>query len=286
MILIADSGSTKTEWYLHSDNGNTQALYSEGYNPYFVTTPYIINSLREKFQDDTLNEQVSRVFFYGSGCFPDKAPVITNALAEVFYKAEVFAELDLLAAARALLGNQKGFAAILGTGTNSCVYDGQRIIQNIDSLGFILGDEGSGTHIGKAILSEYLREFMHQNLRDEFSKEFNLTKADVFHRIYDQPFPNRFCSQFTGFARKHISHPYMSTLVENSFRALFTNLITHYDNYKQYSFNCIGSVGVVFKEQLEKVAEEFGMAPGVIAQSPMEGLIRYHTLINSSGDGK
>lgn len=278
MILIADSGSTKTEWFLLNGNGENQTILSEGYNPYFVDTPYINNSLQRIFPNDNLNTNISKVFFYGSGCFPDKAPVITNAIAQIFPNASVTAELDLLAAARALLGKEKGFAAILGTGTNSCLYDGENIIQNIDSLGFILGDEGSGTHIGKSILSEYIREFMHPDLSNEFAHEFKLTKADIFHHIYDKPFPNRFCSRFTEFAKKHIEHPYMSNLVENCFREFFTNLVSRYNHYQLYSFNCIGSIGTVFQEQLQNVASSFGMKTGAIARSPMEGLIRYHSV--------
>lgn len=277
MIVIADSGSTKTNWcFLQKDK--VQLLKdTEGFNPYYVNTEQIKNSLELHFTDADLNNSVTEIHFYGSGCFPEMVPVVSNALTKIFKNASVSIELDLLAAARALLKSEPGFAAILGTGTNSCLYDGEKIIQNIDSLGFILGDEGSATSIGKRLLADYIRGYMPADMENLFSKEYQLTKDQIFRKVYGTQHANRFCGGLSLFVHKYIEYTYMSELVESCFRLFFSNLVSQYKNYQQHSFNCIGSIGFVFADQLKKVAMDFNMLPGTIVRSPLEGLISYHT---------
>lgn len=276
MILIADSGSTKTEWCLLKDRTPVLTIKTEGYNPYFVDTTYIIRSLRSHFTNENQNRSISKIYFYGSGCFPETASIVSNALSQIFLNAVSYVELDLLAAARSLLGMSSGFAAILGTGTNTCLYNGREIIQNIDSLGFILGDEGSGTHIGKKILSHFIRGYMPAKVQELLLDEYPLTKENIFQEVYTNRFANRFCSQFTKFASHYITLPYINDLVENCFKEFFENLICKYDKYDQYTFNCVGSVGFIFQKQLRNVSAEFGMKTEVITQSPLEGLLEYH----------
>jgi N-acetylglucosamine kinase-like BadF-type ATPase len=183
----------------------------------------------------------------------------------------------LLAAARALLGNTEGFAAILGTGTNTCLYDGKDVVQNIDSGAYILGDEGSGCYIGKKLLTDYLRGYMPEAVRKAFWEEFKYTPDDINEIVYTQPRANRFCASFSKFVYdNNVNIEYSRNLVRTSFEDFFKNLVTHYPDYQKYTFNCIGSVGYNFRNVLEEVCTENGMTVGNIIRSPIDNLVKYH----------
>ncbi len=276
MILVADSGSTKTEWCLIKSNGEKAYFDTEGYNPYYVGREYIIQSLNKNLTSHFKSDQIKEVHFYGAGCMADKTVIIEQALHAVFQLANVHAAMDLLAAARALLGRKPGFAAILGTGTNTCIYDGERIIQNIDSLGYMLGDEGSGSYLGKKLLQDYLRGYMPKEVSEKFKETVRLSFDEIMDRVYTQSLANRFCAGFAQFAGDHIEMDYLYESVKNSFMDFFTNLVSHYPDYQQYPFNCLGSVGYHFKSILKEVAGMFDMKTGKIIPSPMEGLVKYH----------
>ncbi len=276
MILIADSGTSKTNWCLIKQDGEKQYFNTEGYNPYFVDTVYIVNSLKQHLPVGILYDEVAEVYYYGAGCFPGKDFVLTDSIKAVFNRAKIFIELDLLAAARALLGNAPGFAAILGTGMNTCIYDGQKITQNIDSLGYILGDEGSATAIGKKLLGDYIRGYMPDEITKLFYETFHLDKEAIFERLYGQPLGNIFCAEFSRFAGDHIHNKYFYDLVRTSFYDLFKNLVRHYPGYKTYTFNCVGTVGSTFKDILWEVTREFNMPQGKIIKAPIDGLVEYH----------
>jgi N-acetylglucosamine kinase-like BadF-type ATPase len=276
MILVADSGSTSTAWCLIHTTGEKTVFDTEGYNPYYVDETYIVRSIRQHFPPGSKPDQVREVHFYGAGCMGDKTAVMEKALQSAFQKAKVYAAIDLLASARALLGRKAGFAAILGTGTNTCIYDGNKIIHNIDSLGYMLGDEGSGSYIGKKLLQEYMRELMPEPLREKFRVYVKLSFDEIMDRVYTQPLANRFCAAFTRFAGDYIETPYLRQLVKSSFVDFFNNLVSQYPGFRNYSFNCLGSVGFYFKSILLEVAEQFGMPVGRIILSPMEDLVNYH----------
>jgi len=276
MVLIADSGSSKTNWCLIKEDGEKLYFNTEGYNPYFVDSAYIVDSLIQNLPAGISNSEITEVYYYGAGCFPGKDFVLTDAIADVFNQGKCFIELDLLAAARALLGNNKGFAAILGTGMNTCIYDGEKIVQNIDSLGYILGDEGSGAAMGKKLLGDYIRGYMPEEISELFYDAFHLDKEGIFDHIYGQPFANRFCADFTKFIFEQIHLPYFDGLVRSSFNELFQNLVVQYPDYQSYTFNCVGSIGFTFKNILSEVALEFDMPMGKIIKAPIEGLVDYH----------
>jgi len=278
MILIADGGSTKTNWCFLDDDGKKMFLNTEGYNPYFVTTGYITNSLEEKLKPQINRNNITEIHFYGAGCFPERSQIVKDALSQIFQNAQVHIELDLLAAARSLLGYNPGFAAILGTGTNTCMYNGEKVIENIDSLGYILGDEGSGSAIGKKLLSDFARGYMPEMAQEYFRQSFNLTKEEIFNNIYSNPLANRFCASFSQFINTNITVEYFHDLVKSSFTDFFKNLVCHYKNYKDFSFNCIGSIGYIFQPILKEVVSEFGMHVGNITQSSIEGLVSYHLI--------
>ncbi|ETZ22971.1 N-acetylglucosamine kinase [Pedobacter sp. V48] len=278
MILIADSGSTKTDWCLIGNSGKCLYFKSEGYNPYFSTKSDMIKSIRECISVHIDPMEISKLHFYGAGCEADKIDMMTEVLNSVFVNCkQLQAEVDLLAAARGLLGRKSGFAAILGTGTNTCIYDGDNITLNIDSLGFILGDEGSGGAIGKRILGDYLRNKMPQIVSAKFNELYNLSAAEIIHQVYTEPMPNRFCAQFAKFLNQpEVDAGYSYQVVKASFRQFFENLVSCYPGYTEYSFNCVGSIAYHFRSILLEVLDEFNMIPGLIIPSLIEELVDYH----------
>lgn len=280
MQLVADSGSTKTTWCCFQQSGEKFYFETEGYNPCHVSSEYMLHSLGNTFPASINRESVERVYFYGAGCYEENCSRVPNTLLQLFPNSSPFVELDLLGAARALLGNKPGFAAILGTGTNTCLYNGSSITANIDSLGYILGDEGSGAAIGKKLLAAYVRDYLPADLKGRFLNRFGLTPFKVIDRIYSQPLAARFCASFCPFVSDNIQHEYLHALVKECFCELFQNLVCRYTAFTQYRFNSVGSIGFAFQSILEEVASEFTMPVGNILKSPIEGLVDYHQNIS------
>lgn len=278
MIIIADGGSTKTNWCLLNNENKKVYFNTEGYNPYFVTQEYIVESLKKNLPEDLDLPAITEVNFYGAGVHnEEKAAEIRDAFSQVFTHSKIFVGHDLLAAARALLGNKPGFAAILGTGTNTCIYDGKDIVSQIDSGAYILGDEGSGCHIGKKLLIDYLRGYMPESVRESFWNTYKLTPDDIQENVYSKPLASRFCASFSKFVYDETSdRAYTRGIVKQSFTDFFKNLVTHYPNYQNYTFNCIGSVAYSFRDILEEVAGEHGMQLGELVRSPIDNLVEYH----------
>lgn len=278
MIIIADGGSTKTNWCLLDDAGKKMYFNTEGYNPFFVDSSYIVNSLKKGLPSDMPYEQIVEVNYYGAGVHNgEKANIVTDALQQVFTHSKVAVGHDLLAAARALLGNRAGFAAILGTGTNSCLYNGEEITHKIDSAAYILGDEGSGCYIGKKLLTDYIRGFMPENVREVFWETYKLTPDDIMDAVYTKPLANRFCASFSKFVYDvTVNMQYSRGIVEGAFEDFFRNLVSRYPNYEDYSFNCIGSVGYNFRNVLEDKVRQYNMELGRITRSPIDDLVQYH----------
>jgi len=261
MILIADSGSTKTEWCLIDNNGKTSQFSTEGYNPCYTGSDQLFGILKPNLPKDFDTACVTMVAFYGAGVYEDKYSVIEEAIRPIFPSAQIDAAMDLIGSARALLGHNSGFAAILGTGTNSCLYDGKKITHYIDSLGFMLGDEGSGGYMGKRLIGDYIRGYMPEDLREKFWNTYQLTNDELIERIYSNPMPNSYCASFTRFLTgKHAGHEYLEQhIIRDSFRDFFRNLVSCYPDYTRYSFNCVGSIGWLFRQALAEVAQEYHM---------------------------
>jgi glucosamine kinase len=280
MILIADSGSTKTDWALtHPEKGLVRIYHTIGYNPYFIDSESIFYSLSENLVKDFDASSVTEVHFYGAGCStPEKKEIVKKALVRIFANAEsIFVGHDLLGSARALLGSNEGFAAILGTGANTCLYNGEECVLNIDSLGYLLGDEGSGSYIGKKIIRDFMRKRLEPELHQRFKERFQIeSNEQIFHTLYTTQFPNRYLASFCKFADEYLTHPYIKNKVRDSFRDFFKNLVSKYPDYKKYSFNCVGSVGYVFREILEEVAVSYDMKMGRVIQSPLDDLVKFH----------
>ncbi len=278
MIVIADGGSTKTNWCLVNDEGQKIYFNTEGYNPFFATRDYVVASLKKNLPGDLEFSKISEVYYYGAGVHSEeKAEQLASALRAVFTSSEIEVGHDLLAAARALLGRTEGFAAILGTGTNSCLYNGKDITHQINSGAYILGDEGSGCQIGKKLLIDYLRGYMPETVRQNFWETFQLTPDDVEENVYTKPMPNRFCASFSKFVYDNTTNiEYTRNIVKTSFEDFFRNLVSHYPNYKSFSFNCVGSVAYNFRNVIEEVAGEWGMEMGLLLRSPIDNLVKYH----------
>ena len=280
MILIADSGATKTEWACISRDGATRiGFYSQGYNPNYITGTQIVADIRANLPEGLSPDLVDEIYFYGAGVTELQYPFMEKTLREVFPKAgEVFIAMDTLASCRALLQREPGFAAILGTGANSCLYDGCNEGLNVDSCGFILGDEGSGGYLGKRMITDFLRRNMPERVYELVGKELGRSNDELIDIIYTKPFPNRFCAQYARFICEHLDFdPYFPELVTDAFRKFFDRIVTHYPDYQTYTFNAVGSVAYFFKPLLQPVVEAYGMKMGTILQAPMEGLIKYHT---------
>ena len=280
MILIADSGATKTEWACISKDGATRiGFFSQGYNPNYITGTQIVADIRANLPQGLSPDLVDEIYFYGAGVTELQYPFMEKTLREVFSKAgQVFIAMDTLASCRALLQREPGFAAILGTGANSCLYDGCNEGLNVDSCGFILGDEGSGGYLGKRMITDFIRRNMPPKVYELVGQELGRTNDELIDIIYTKPFPNRFCAQYAKFISAHLDFdPYFPELVTDAFRKFFERIVTHYPDYQSYTFNSVGSVGFYFKPLLEKVVAEFGMKMGTVLQAPMEGLIKYHT---------
>lgn len=277
MILIADSGSTKTEWTLIAKNNEIRSFQTIGFNPYFIDSLGVEDELEKNLLPFVNEMQVSKVFFYGAGCSTlQKKDVIREPLEKFFRIAEVEVEHDLLAAARSLCGNEKGIACILGTGSNSCLYDGQDIIENVESVGYMFGDEGGGAYIGKQFIANYLRNELPIDLKIKFEEKYPFRFNHILDAVYKQAFPNRFLASFSPFIFENKEHPIIYQIIFDAFDKFFYYQVSHYTNFRDYALNCIGSVGFHYKDIFEKVAEKWGVKTGTIDKTPMKGLVNYH----------
>ncbi|MDR0872156.1 MAG: ATPase [Prevotellaceae bacterium] len=328
MILIADSGSTKTAWKFIDNRKNADEMgvfYTEGINPFYQNSAEIVAGLRhchcgldpqspekggsdfrqndglchcgldpqspEKGgfdfrQNDGLchcgldpqspvrQNDVTNIFFYGAGChFPDKKETVRQALQQFFPTAEIEINNDLLAACRALFGKEAGIACILGTGSNSCFYDGEKIAANVSPLGYILGDEGSGAVLGKLLVADMLKNQLPETLKNKFLAQYETSTADILDNVYKRPFPNRYLAKFAQFIGENRNEEAIYNLVYRSFRSFFERNVMQYE---RYPVAFIGSVAFYFRDILEKVADDLGLNISKIEQSPMEGLCAFH----------
>ena len=276
-MLIADSGSTKTDWCVILDNTPIKRIGTKGLNPFFQSEEEIQQELTHSLLPQLPEGTIDSVHFYGAGCTPEKAPTLRRAIADSLpIVGNIKAYSDMLAAARGLCGREAGIACILGTGSNSCFYDGKEIVNHISPLGFILGDEGSGAVLGKLLVGDILKNQLSPAIKEAFLKQFDLTAPEIIDRVYRQPFPNRFLASLSPFIAQHLEEPGIRQLVLGSFIAFLRRNVMQYD-YTQYPAHFIGSVAHCYKEIHQEAAQETGIRIGKILQSPMEGLIQYHS---------
>lgn len=279
MILIADSGSTKTDWRLIDANQQIHQYTTQGINPYFQNQQEIVQIIQTELLSQIrigMPIHVSEIHFYGAGCGAiQRKRQVASALSPFFSSAHIDIHTDLLGAAHALCGSDPGIVAILGTGSNTCYYDGTSIVENHPSLGFILGDEGSGAHIGKTFIQAYLNKELPEPLADRFYERFQLDKDQILDSIYRQPMPNRFLASFSKFIFQNLKDQYLVDLVASCFEQLFEKQILNYEHVS-LRLNCVGSVAYYFSNILRAVAVNKGVTIGTIIETPIAALTLYH----------
>ncbi len=276
MKLIVDSGSTSARWHLLTDraDGSTQCR-TAGINPFFQTVSDIRNTLEKEFTLDKTG--VSSVYFYGAGITDEgKKRELQKALNEFFNVDLIFVESDLTAAARSLCGNSEGIAAILGTGSNSCYYDGSKVVHNVSPLGYILGDEGSGAVLGRTLVSDILKNQFPQNLTKLFFETHNTTKSEILEHVYRKPFPNRYLAGFTKFLLKNIHEEVVTDLITDAFEKFFKRNVAQYPQAKSLDIHFTGSIAWYFSDLLKRAADRTGFRTGLITMDPVERLLAFH----------
>lgn len=309
-VLVADSGSTKTDWVLLDENGE-KTFQTQGLNPVLMPEEAIVDILRCELLPEieslsgsgmspkNLAETAWEIFFYGAGVRPDQIEKMNEAFHEAFDAGSPFAAIaprstlhtphitlhtphvtlhaasDLLGAARALCGHSEGIACILGTGSNSCLFDGEKIVKNTPALGYILGDEGSGTALGKAFLNAIFKGLLPAELRDDFLAETGLSLDEIIQKVYREPMPNRFLASTSLYMSRHLDNEALKTLVIDSFRRFFRHNIVPYDR-RDLAVNFVGSIAAHYESQLREAAEKEGFKVGKILSKPIDALCEYH----------
>ena len=275
-ILIAESSTTRTEWSLIENGQQVDHAFTSGLNPFFMTRREISHSIRLELPPAFFKRRWSHVYFYGAGCSgPEKNKIIESSLVAQF-KTPVTVMSDLLGAARGLLVRGPGLACILGTGSNSCFYDGEQIVKNVPALGFILGDEGSGAALGRVFLGDALKGLAPKELTEAFFEKYKVTRAEVLDAVLNNPAATRNLRAYSFFLSEHLDNTYVHDLIAREFRRFFERNVSQYD-YKNYPVNFVGSIATTYSEILLEVANDFGATVRKILLSSMPGLVAYHS---------
>ncbi len=276
MILVADSGASKTAWRLIRKDGSIEQYETTGFNPYYQSGEQLDRDVSEALAP-RVDTDIAQIFYYGSGCSSDNnKKIIHDILGRHFTNAEIEVSHDLLAAARALCGHKPGIACILGTGANSCYFDGQHIVENVTSLGYVLGDEGSGAWFGKVLIADYLRKDLPQGLADRFTKRFGLDRNAVLDRVYHQEMPGRFLAGFARFIFQNIKDPWCYRLIYDGFSLFFDKNVMKYAQVDKVPVHFTGSIAFYFSNILRQVANDKGVVLKNIVEGPIAGLTLFH----------
>lgn len=274
MILIADSGSTKTDWSLVSGAGRVTAFATQGINPFHQDGQTISSIVEKELLGQMVDAgAVGEVQFYGAGCRGEGIGLLRGVLGRAFPNAgTIDVAGDLMAAARALCGTQEGIACILGTGANSCLFDGEKIVGNVSPLGYILGDEGSGAVLGRLFVNEMFKGDMPRHIREAYLEETHQTVDDIIRRVYREPMANRYLASMSEFVRRHLDEPAVRRLVVENFVAFFRRNVRHYGR-PDLPVGAVGSIAFHYEEELREAAAMEGFAVGKVIKSPMQGLL-------------
>lgn len=277
MKLIADSGSTKTDWALVENGMVLGKFQTQGINPFHQDDTTIITILQDELLPhlSTFNSPVSTLHFYGSGLREEQKKRMNALFKMAFPSGTIFLESDLLGAARALCGREEGIACILGTGANSCLYDGEKIVQNTPPLGYVLGDEGSGAVLGRLFMNAIFKDPQFVEIRELYMKETGLTMPLIINKVYREPLANRFLASTSSFIHQHLDNVLLRKLVKDNFRMFFQRNIVQYQR-KDLSIQAVGSIAWYYQQEFRETVMEEGYQMGQILKTPIEGLIKYH----------
>jgi glucosamine kinase len=277
-FLIADSGSTKTDWVL-IDNGHILVkTQTKGFNPYFQTSDEIYAEIKNYLIPQLNNhlDVIQQVYYYGAGCSAtEKIKIVKEALTSAFGNIQLEINHDLLAAARALCGKEKGIACILGTGSNSCLYDGKNVIENVPSVGYMFGDHGSGANIGKTFVQHYFDGKLPEHLKLSFEKA-GYNREIILENVYKQPMPSRYLANIMKFLMDYRQEDYVKQLIKQCFVNFIDTQVAKYTDAKLLKINSVGSIGYHYQDILNEALTEHGFQLGQVIQSPIYGLIQYH----------
>ena len=274
MRLIIDAGSTKMGWILMDGHEVKAHFVTKGFNPNYSPMQDLVETCRGA---SLPNDNIHSIHYYGTGCGNEQnCQIIKDVFQNQFPDAKIHVTHDLMAACHAALVHEKGIACILGTGANSCVYDGTNIIEKAVSLGYLVGDEGSGMHIGREVVRAYFYGFMPEDLRLKFEETYHLELKDFIDKVYHQPQPSRYLATFAKFAGEHQSNPFIKELVKGCFKTFIEAFVMRYSECKSLKISFVGSVAFHFKDTLKETLTDYGLTLGEVMPSPAEGLIRYY----------
>lgn len=277
MILIADSGSTKTDWRVIDADQEYEQVNTSGINPQYLDTEKIYSIFETELLPQLKEKNISEIHYYGAGCSsPERNKRVEDALSRAFPNIPNYVDHDLLAAARALCGHKPGIACILGTGSNSCLYDGKNIIDNVTSLGFLMGDEGSGAYLGKLLIKAYMYRELPEELATSLKNRYNLTKDGILDAVYGSDIPSQYLATFAKFMFEKRKNPVIKEMIYENFEEFFERHVSKYEGFGELPVNFVGSIAFHFSDTLKLVAKKYGCHIGVIISSPSEGLISYH----------
>jgi N-acetylglucosamine kinase-like BadF-type ATPase len=277
VTLIADSGATKAEWCL-LNNGKKKILFTQGISPYFLNTDQVAELVSKELAPKLKNITVEHIFYYGTGCAnAENSKSIKKALTRVFPKAHANVNTDLMGAARAVCGHKKGIACILGTGSNSCYFNGKSIVKNSPGIGYVLGDEGSGAYLGKKVLQYYLYNTFDEDLRSRFDAKYVTTPSEILDNVYKKPLPNRYLASFTMFLAENRGHYMIENIIEDGLNDFFFQHLCKYAEVWKYPVSFVGSVASGFKDVIEQLCSSYEFELGTVLKNPMEGLVKYHS---------
>lgn len=275
-ILIADSGSTKCEWRLAGRN-KSESVFTQGLSPYFLSPDEMAMVIRNELFPQLPDTSPEAVFFYGTGNkAKENAERTKKMLQSVFPHAQITVDHDLIGAARALCGKSKGIACILGTGSNSCYWDGSEIIRNSPGIGYVLGDEGSGAYLGKKIIQYLLYDIFDEELKEKFEAAYQADSAAILENVYRKPLPNRYLAAFTPFLSANRGHYMIENIIEDGLNDFFSIHLERYPGVREYPVHFTGAIAYYFKDVVAELCEAYGFEAGTTVKAPMEGLIKYH----------
>ena len=275
--LIADCGATKGEWCL-VNKGKKKTIITQGISPYFLSSEQITDLLQKELKPKLKNVEVDEVYYYGTGCAnPTNVKSVKKSINKVFAGAKVEVTHDLMAAARALCGREKGIACILGTGSNSCYYDGKKIVKNSPGLGYVLGDEGSGAYLGRKVIQYYLYGTFDYELRGRFDLTYTTNAAEILENVYKKPLPNRYLAGFAKFLAENRGHYMIENIIEDGLNDFFFSHLCKYREVWTLPIHFAGSIAFGFKDVVQQLCNSYEFELGKVMKNPMEGLVAYHS---------